>query len=112
MRPHKNSCVVFVETMGENRVVPLSAIKTIPSVSWMVPNYQSRGRSEKKKKRNWHLNELSSNKCSKINDDFHEKWSQGELLQVNIVVARPSVIYCTLNYLLTFACSNFRTVES
>lgn len=72
MRPQKNSCVVFVETLGENRVVPFSAIKTIPSVSWMVPNYQNRYRSEKKRKRNWHPNDLcksNNNNCSKLSED-------------------------------------------
>lgn len=71
MRPQKDSCVVFVETLGETRVVPISAIKTIPSVSWMVPNYQSPNRSEKKRKRNWHLNELANKKCSKIKDSLN-----------------------------------------
>lgn len=74
MRPQKKTCVVFDETSGENRLVPYSAIETIPSVSWLVPNYSSRFRSDKKRKRNWHSNDLgkSNNKCSILNeDDLH-----------------------------------------
>lgn len=65
MSPQENSCLVFVETLGETRVVPFAAIKTIPSVSWVVPNYQNRHRSDKKRKRNWHSNELSYKSYSK-----------------------------------------------
>lgn len=67
----QKECLVFVETLGENRVVPFSAIRTIPSLSWMIPNYQCRHRSEKKKKRNWHLNEPNNKKLAKINEDLY-----------------------------------------
>ncbi|XP_037028309.1 protein ovarian tumor locus-like isoform X2 [Bradysia coprophila] len=75
MRPQKNSCVVYVETLGDYRLVPISAIQTIPSVTWMVPtNPQHRYRTDKKRKRNSNngrSNELCklSYKCSKIEDD-------------------------------------------
>lgn len=75
MRPEKNSCVVFVEDLGENRIVSLKEIKTMPSVSWMVPSYQGGYRSDKKRKRNWPSNEnykTNNKRLSKIKDDiFH-----------------------------------------
>lgn len=72
MGPQKNTCIVFVETLGEKREVPISSIKTIPSVSWMIPNY--RNRSDKKRKR-YQSDELckSNGKYSKMNEDaFHD----------------------------------------
>lgn len=62
---HKNSCVVYVETLGEYRIVPISAIKTIPSVTWMLPTQQqNRHRSDKKRKR------------SSSNNNNTEQWNE------------------------------------
>ncbi|KAJ6637462.1 Protein ovarian tumor locus [Pseudolycoriella hygida] len=61
--PH-NSCVVFVETLGEYRIVPFSSIKKLPNVSWLLPtSNQKNNRSEGKKKRG----SKSSGKCSNKN---------------------------------------------
>lgn len=69
MCPHKNSCVVFVESLGETRTVPTSDIETLPSVAWMVSNQSGRYRSNKKRNRN----KWSSAELHKFDDHVGDK---------------------------------------